>query len=65
MHERVQTPFPPLIQRCGAGGGERRTEDGVKKAREIYRTSRAQVITDRCRQKHEQRESRFYELGEV
>jgi hypothetical protein len=65
MHEGIEAPLPPLIQGGGASGSERGAEDSMEKCEKIYRTVRAQVITNRCRQQDKKRQPRFHQFGEI
>ena len=65
LHERVEPALPPLIERGGAGRGQRSPEDGVEKREVIDGASGAQIKADRRGEQDQKRQARFDEFREI
>ena len=65
VHERVEAPFPPLIESGGTGGGQRRSENGMEKAERINGVGGGEIIADSRGEQNQQREPRFHQFREI
>ena len=57
--------LPPLIEGSRTRGGKRSSKNNMEKPRVTDRTSRTEIISNRCRQQNEKGQTRLNQFAEV